>query len=358
MVQALFKAQRAAAATIGAVMVTLAQLVTIAQLVAIAQLSTAQSIQISPSIKNGGVTFPLFSPSVLYDQRMAESSATQAVVLPAPHQIKRVSDYSVVSPDFHPLDYANDTAKFDYASGKTFFDTDTEPETSSYSYPPMNYKNQSGRFFTFGSGAKTLDLGLSFIVPFVSIPTSSLLNIGENLGATTSTALSSLMSINWASIISIGALILIASLLLPQLAAWVSTLISGGTGGYSNSYGRNIERDGGLLPVAPFTSILSQLDDALAQYDLDSTSCMQRSVCTYVAESELSVKEGDADSIEMIVSGLARSLWLQTLVGKTSLTEAMEMGRSGANCQVQYPKCPFSLTGVLRFLATYASLNS
>lgn len=87
-----------------------------------------------------------------------------------------------------------------------------------------------------------LQLGLSFIVPFVSIPTSSLLNIGENLGATTSTALSSLMSINWASIISIGALILIASLLLPQLAAWVSTLISGGTGGYSNSYGRNIER--------------------------------------------------------------------------------------------------------------------
>nr|XP_027233956.1 uncharacterized protein LOC113825344 [Penaeus vannamei] len=54
----------------------------------------------------------------------------------------------------------------------------------------------------------------------------------------------------------------------------------------------------------------------------------------------------------------ARSEWLEVLVGHSSFTQAVQMGRSGGNCQLQYPKCPFSLGGVLRFLSTYATLTS
>ncbi|XP_069959489.1 uncharacterized protein [Cherax quadricarinatus] len=343
-------------------------------MVTFALLTTAQSLQITPSFgTSGGITFPLFSPSLLYDQKSAASSTAMEVAVPAPDQarrrssyrsadtgqIKKASDFSGISTGFSPIEYPEfitNSTKFDQASQKTFFGT--EEESSSYAYPETSSRNNSNRFFNFYSDSQTFDLGISFTVPFLSIPTSSLMNLKDSLGSTTGTALSSLMSINWPSVISIGAAVLLAALLLPQLASLLTNLVSGSTEyntPYTGSYGRNIER-GGVLPVAPFTSLLHQLDDALAQYDLDSTSCMQRAACNYVAESEASVKEGDADSIEMIVSGIARNKWLQTLVGKTFLTEAVETGRSGDNCQLQYPKCPFSLTGVLRFLATYASL--
>ncbi|XP_042231548.1 uncharacterized protein LOC121872663 isoform X2 [Homarus americanus] len=354
-------------------------------MVTLVHLAATQSIQITPSVSNGGVTFPIFTPSVRHDQWTAESSIAKEVVVPPPDQdrrrssyrsadtgqINKASDFNFLSSSFVPPETnVDNTTKFDLGTLTSFPAWSSSPGADNnaggdHSYQRSNYKNHTGRFFTLNSGGtQTLDLGLSFTVPFLSIPASSLMNIGQSLGATTSTALNSLVNINWNSVLSIVLPIALAVLILPQVATLFTSLISStGTGttsgtGYGSSYGRNIERGGGVLPVEPFTSILNQLDDALAQYDLDSTSCMQRAVCTYVAESEQSVKEGDADSSEMIVSGFARSTWLQTLVGKTSLTEAVEMGRTGANCQLQYPKCPFSVTGVLRFLATYASLSS
>ncbi|KAG7163638.1 putative DM4/DM12 family-like protein 1 [Homarus americanus] len=327
-------------------------------MVTLVHLAATQSIQITPSVSsNGGVTFPIFTPSVRHDQWTAESSIAKEVVVPPPDQdrrrssyrsadtgqINKASDFNFLSSSFVPPETnVDNTTKFDLGTLTSFPGADNNAG-GDHSYQRSNYKNHTGRFFTLNSGGtQTLD----------------------SLGATTSTALNSLVNINWNSVLSIVLPIALAVLILPQVATLFTSLISStGTGttsgtGYGSSYGRNIERGGGVLPVEPFTSILNQLDDALAQYDLDSTSCMQRAVCTYVAESEQSVKEGDADSSEMIVSGFARSTWLQTLVGKTSLTEAVEMGRTGANCQLQYPKCPFSVTGVLRFLATYASLSS
>ncbi|XP_071528795.1 uncharacterized protein [Panulirus ornatus] len=369
---------------------------------AMMQLAASQSLQISPTFGNGGgITFPLFTPSVPHDQWTVESTTRQEVVAPPPNQVRRWSyrsadtgqissspGHNVFTNTFQPLDYADNGTNFEYAElgitvppvscihlplpftclpafsllfgppGTGIPVTDTTAASSHYQ--AVGSRNQSSRFFTVNTSTQTFDLGLSFTVPFLSIPMSSLMNLGDTLGATTTTAINSLLAVNWPSVIFIGVAILCATLLLPQLATWLASLTSGAGGGtsYTNSYGRNIDREGSLLPVAPFTAILSQLDDALAQYDLDSTSCMQRAVCTYVAESELSIKKGDADSNEMIVAGLARSTWLQALLGKTSLTKAVEMGRSGANCQLQYPKCPFSLAGVLRFLATYSSLTS
>ena len=54
---------------------------------------------------------------------------------------------------------------------------------------------------------------------------------------------------------------------------------------------------------------MQQLDDALAQYDLDATSCMQLAVCSYVSEAENSVERGGADPSQLIINGLAKSVF-------------------------------------------------
>ncbi|KAK4317134.1 hypothetical protein Pmani_011768 [Petrolisthes manimaculis] len=325
---------------------------------------SSQSLQLSTTGSGlSSLTLPLFSPSK-QDQWTAASSSTQTVVAkPPPDQVARSS--------YRSADTAQQLNKI---PGMSPFDPLPYNLTSSPSYHTdstqksflgdMYGKNLTSRFFSMNTGSygntQTLDLGLSFTVPFLSIPTSSLVNIGDQLSGVTASALASFMDINWPSVFFIGIAILGAAFLLPQVASLLTELTSGIGGGGStygttSSYGRNMERAGNMMAVTPLTSILTQLDDALAQYDLDSTSCMQRVVCSYVASSENSVNDGSADSTQMIVAGLARS-GVIALLGRNTITEATEMGRSGTDCQLQYPKCPFSLTGVLKFLASYATL--
>lgn len=61
-----------------------------------------------------------------------------------------------------------------------------------------------------------------------------------------------------------------------------------------------------MCTVSPFTSLMEQLDEALAQYDLDATSCMQRTVCSYVSDAEDSVDRSDANPTQLIINGLSK----------------------------------------------------
>ncbi|XP_066942168.1 uncharacterized protein [Macrobrachium rosenbergii] len=332
--------------------------------------SDAQSsLKVSPSL-GGGITFPLFSGSQQKDQWAAESSASSHVVtvVPPPNKISPSQEYKTFSGSFfqnHDVIHSN-SSKADYLNMDKYlgdgypssgggYSPGSAPGTSQYT---SGSRNNTSRFFSLNTARQTLDLGISFTVPFLSIPMSSIMSMGQNFSYSTTNALNSLMAINWPSLLIIGGAILAASLLLPQLASWITTAIgSAGSSYATSSYGRIMEREGAVpLPVAPFTSILNQLDEALAQYDLDSTSCMQRAVCSYVAGSEESVQEGDADASELIVTGLARSSWMQTFIGQGSIAKAVELGRKQGHCQRQFPKCPFSLPGVMRFLIDYASL--
>ncbi|XP_042876858.1 uncharacterized protein LOC122256324 isoform X2 [Penaeus japonicus] len=353
------------------------------------QLVASQSIQVPPSFSGGSPTFPHYASQYGKDLLGAETSSSQQVVkaVPAPNQIRKSGlGFGSLSDVYQPLNYDENDSTLD-ASQYDLYPDPPEENASRQNYgapnlgiPKGGSRNQSARFFTLNTSRQTLDLGLSFTVPFLSIPMTSLASMSSDLTSSTSSALNSLLAINWPSVLAVGGAVLLATLLLPQLmtflASFTSALRLGGAGvgagsgfkghdtepvfGYdaASSYARNLETGDSLLPVAPFTSILNQLDDALAQYDLDSTSCLQRAVCSYVANSDASVREGDAGAAQMIVAGLARSQWLELLAGHSSFTQAVQMGRSGGNCQLQYPKCPFSLGGVLRFLSTYATLTS
>lgn len=51
--------------------------------------------------------------------------------------------------------------------------------------------------------------------------------------------------------------------------------------------------------------LIVKVDDALLQYDIDATACLQRAVCTYVKTSTKRMVDGSAGSVEKIIDGLA-----------------------------------------------------
>ncbi|XP_050699811.1 uncharacterized protein LOC126987132 [Eriocheir sinensis] len=225
---------------------------------------------------------------------------------------------------------------------------------------PVPLRNQSSRFFSVNNygGTQTLDLGLSFTVPFLSIPIGSLLNLGNSLGTSTSSAMTSLLDVNWGSLIYVGAAVLLASLLLPKLSALLGTAVTSGVTGYSSSGttsfgGSSYGRD--LSAAAPFTAIISQIEEALSEYDLDADSCMSRAVCSFVSTSDAKVRTGTADGTQLLALGLAKSRWVKELMGDNSVTRAIEMGQEDGDCSIQYPECPASLPGMLRALISLAT---
>jgi hypothetical protein len=51
--------------------------------------------------------------------------------------------------------------------------------------------------------------------------------------------------------------------------------------------------------------ILSRIDETLAQYNIDSSSCMQRAVCSYIKMSSEKVTDGSANNLDALVDSAA-----------------------------------------------------
>lgn len=82
----------------------------------------------------------------------------------------------------------------------------------------------------------------------------------------------------------------------------IPKLISVLHGGYGTSgYGRS-ENGEDMLSL---TSLVNKMDDIMAQNNIDSTSCMQRAVCSYVRSTENNLRLGSQDQIDQFVHSLS-----------------------------------------------------
>ncbi|XP_026479281.1 uncharacterized protein LOC113385649 [Ctenocephalides felis] len=113
------------------------------------------------------------------------------------------------------------------------------------------------------------------------------------------------------TLVSIGAIFI-----LPKIV----NIVSGGYG-----YARSEDGTG-------VTQMLARLDDTLSKFNIDSSSCMQRAVCSYVKTSEGKISEGAADQFDQLVHALSG----------TAIKEAIIAGRKQLKektCEELYPGC-------------------
>lgn len=143
------------------------------------------------------------------------------------------------------------------------------------------------------------------------------------------------------AIIGVGSILIIPKLLY---------ILSGTYGTYARS------EDSG------FSHTLTRIDDVLARHGIDTTSCMQRAVCTYTQraataniddEKDGSGTNGDeqASSFDKMVNTITTNQVFRTAMQGTAINEAVEAGRAGRNCTRSYPHCGFSMETMLSLLA-------
>ncbi|XP_043204603.1 uncharacterized protein LOC122371897 [Amphibalanus amphitrite] len=139
----------------------------------------------------------------------------------------------------------------------------------------------------------------------------------------------------------ITVLLVIGTIVIVPLIA--SKLFGLGSSSFLNLGGYGRSEDGG----ADLTSLMSLLDEALQKHDVDATSCMQLGVCSYVRRAALDIVEGRADSTDLIVDGISSNPLLSSWLDGTSILEASNVGRSGADCAQTYGTCSLNAASVV-----------
>ncbi|XP_073812706.1 DM4/DM12 domain-containing protein Desiccate isoform X2 [Musca autumnalis] len=137
------------------------------------------------------------------------------------------------------------------------------------------------------------------------------------------------------TLVGIGAIIIIPKLL---------NAFHGGYGGYGRS-----ENDNDLSQISNF---INKIDDVLGQNNIDSTSCMQRAVCSYVRSAEYNMKKGLGDQMDEFVHIITENSLMDYLLDGTAIKEALDQGRNtdAKPCGDIYMNCPLNSETVMKML--------
>lgn len=105
---------------------------------------------------------------------------------------------------------------------------------------------------------------------------------------------------------------------------------------------------------------LTRVDDVLARHGIDTTSCMQRAVCTYTQQAAVTVGEEDerSSSFDKLVNTVTTNQMFRTAMQGTAVQEAVEAGRSGGDCSKSYPHCGFSMEAMLSLLSNVVAVTN
>ncbi|XP_063987381.1 uncharacterized protein LOC135167783 isoform X2 [Diachasmimorpha longicaudata] len=146
------------------------------------------------------------------------------------------------------------------------------------------------------------------------------------------------------AVIGVGTILIIPKLLY---------VISGSYGAYARS------------DDVSFTNAMTKLDDILARHGIDTTSCMQRAVCTYAqkaAETVRTANDIDEDdkisSFDRMIETITTNQVFRTAMRGTAIQEAIEAGRKGQMCSRHYRQCGFSMESLLGLVSNMLSVIS
>uniref|UniRef100_A0A1B0CDQ5 Uncharacterized protein n=2 Tax=Lutzomyia longipalpis TaxID=7200 RepID=A0A1B0CDQ5_LUTLO len=125
---------------------------------------------------------------------------------------------------------------------------------------------------------------------------------------------------------------------------------------FSGNYGNYRSVDG---EQAGLSEMLAKLDTYLGQNNIDSASCMQRAVCSYVKSSEANMRSGAADQMDQIIHEISRNSIVEYMLDGTPIKEALENGRNdrAGTCETLYPGCRMDQETLLQMVKRFLPKN-
>ncbi|KAK4884480.1 hypothetical protein RN001_000751 [Aquatica leii] len=102
------------------------------------------------------------------------------------------------------------------------------------------------------------------------------------------------------------------------------------------------------------TDILARVDNSLEQHNIDSSSCMQRIICSYVNEAQKNINNGEQNTVDEMVYAISNNPLLSYMLDGSAMKQAIDMGKQGdvEKCASLYVKCPVSRDNVMQVISS------
>lgn len=219
-----------------------------------------------------------------------------------------------------------------------FFNSDS-PSSSAYGDSGSSSDAVSRFFGITGTTSQDIQLGLTFTVPFLSVPLQSLQSMlgGGGLGD-----LFDNFSLDSSSVITIVVIGVAAIFVLPQIIYWLT-----GVNLSAFNWGRMDEGGHGMNIV----SVMNMIDESMKKYDVDTRSCMARTMCNQYATRTL---QGEEEAVQRISRGLIEQIahhdYMKMYLGESKVEEALKYGHNGKDCSIYYSKnvCPWDTSAMIK----------
>lgn len=104
---------------------------------------------------------------------------------------------------------------------------------------------------------------------------------------------------------------------------------------------------------------MTLIDQALIENNIDTTSCMQRTMCWLAKNSRNKLNTGEANSQDKILDGLMTNHWVNLLIEGSAMQTAIQTGLANNNCSVHYRNCKITQNSIQTFankMAKYLQL--
>ncbi|KAF4524115.1 hypothetical protein B566_EDAN007698 [Ephemera danica] len=101
------------------------------------------------------------------------------------------------------------------------------------------------------------------------------------------------------------------------------------------------------------TQLLARLDQALAEHKIDSTSCAQRVLCSYVQQATTKVLNGSATNFDKVIGDVSSKATAENLFGSSDYQKALEVGRTNGDCAAAFSMCPSDTSHVFGAIKSF-----
>ncbi|CAH1101427.1 unnamed protein product [Psylliodes chrysocephalus] len=185
-----------------------------------------------------------------------------------------------------------------------------------------SFSTKSGRLISFDASDGNLKVDLEFSIPFLEVPVQKSVDYARNFVA----------KINVPSLVLSGVVIFVSAVVIPTVFMFWNKkfhILDPPT----NSY-RKIEEEPSIL-----WRYLTYLDAVFMENDIDTTSCLQRSICSLINKSKQDNLNGNGSSMNKIIDGVSSSDWFLEQVFNTPLYSAIIHGTKNGKCSEQFTNC-------------------
>ncbi|XP_065221651.1 uncharacterized protein LOC135846470 [Planococcus citri] len=105
--------------------------------------------------------------------------------------------------------------------------------------------------------------------------------------------------------------------------------------------GKNVED----LPQG-VNQIVYQFDKIMSEYNINSSECMQKAICSYVQSSRSRNSRAEYLDNNNVTDNTISDSLISFLIDGSKFKSAIDNGKQHVSCSVLYPKCPFNQNSI------------